>query len=141
MKIVRLRKKVAEENIGRLIQIDGVVPESSWTASNFLMDLPSKWEHSFIALEHDQIVGFVICSSDGSNLHIHRIAVSTECQRKGIGTKLVKHVLARCTHPGINTVTLKVEQSNLSAQKFYKRIRFGKVASEGLRYIYKKVVA
>ena len=140
MKIMRLSKKVAMENINRLIDIGKVVFDDPWGADNFFADFNRKWEFSLIALEDDQIVGFLICSVNANSLHIHRIAISPNYMRKKIGTTLINHVFNDARESGIKSVTLKVKKFNLAGQQFYKKLGFKKMFPEGTRYFYKKVI-
>ena len=138
MKIVHLNREKVLANIDRLIEIDKIISDDSWTVDNFLMDLDHKWEFSLIALENDQIIGFLICSTKENNLHIHRIAVSLECQRKKVGSALIAHLLADCYKSHINSITLKVRDFNTNAQRFYEKLEFKKKESRGSRCQYKK---
>lgn len=138
MKIVHLNREKALANIGRLIEIDKIIPDDSWTVDNFLMDLDRKWEFSLMALENDHTMGFLICSTKENNLHIHRIAVSPECQRKKVGSVLIEHLLADCYKSHINSITLKVRDFNTNAQRFYEKLEFKKKESRRSQCQYKK---
>ena len=142
MMIVRLNKKMALGNIDRLIEIDEVVLDKPWTEDNFLVELPGKWEHSHVALEDTNIVGFVICSIKGENLHIHRIAVSPEYQGRGVGTALVEYLFDDRSEYGMKYrhVTVRTKKYNTNAQRFYKMKNFKRIGSDGPDYVYKKVI-
>jgi ribosomal-protein-alanine N-acetyltransferase len=137
MKVVHLSKKKVLENINRLIEVDKVILDEPWTEDNFLIELKGKWEHSLVALVDTNIVGFVICSMKGENLHIHRIAVSPEYQGRGIGTLLVEHLFTNCDKHGIKYVTVKSKKINEKAQRFYERQAFKRIGTNGPNYVYK----
>ena len=137
MKILHLDKEMVTENMDRLMEIDrAIIMDDPWTAYNFLMDLEGKWEFSLVALENNIIIGFLICSVRGNNIHIHRIAISPEHQRRKVGSALIEHLVTDCYKSGINSITLKVRDFNINAQKFYEKLGFRKIASHGFRYLY-----
>jgi ribosomal-protein-alanine N-acetyltransferase len=140
MKIVRLSKKMAIENMNRLIEIDKVILDEPWVEDNFLMALNGKWENSFVALEDADIVGFVICSVKGDNMHIHRFAVAREYQGRGVGTLLIEHLFINCNEHNIVYVTVKSKKTNEKAQRFYERRSFKRIGTDGPNYVYKRVI-
>lgn len=142
MRIVHLSKKMALENIDRLIEIDKVVLDKPWTEDNFLMELKGKWGHSLVALEGTNIAGFVICSIKGENLHIHRIAVSPKYQGRGVGTALVEYLFDDRNEYNIrhHYITVRTKKYNMGAQRFYKMQNFKRIGSDGPDYVYKKVI-
>ena len=138
MKILHLDKEMVTENMNRLMEIDRTIMDDPWTVYNFLMDLEGKWEFSLVALENNIIIGFLICSVRGNNIHIHRIAISPEHQRRKVGSALIEHLVTDCYKSGINSITLKVRDSNINAQKFYEKLGFRKIVSHGFRYLYER---
>jgi ribosomal-protein-alanine N-acetyltransferase len=140
MKIVNLNEEMVLENMGYLIEIDKTILDDPWAFDNFLMDLPHKWEFSLAVLENERIIGFLICSVKESNIHVHRIAVSPEHHGNKTGCALMNHLLADCYKSGIKGVTLKVQNFNIKAQKFYEKLGFKKDGIESTRYLYKKEI-
>ena len=138
MKILHLDKEMVTANMDRLMEIDRAIMDDPWTAYNFLTDLEGKWEFSLVALENNIIIGFLICSVRGNNIHIHRIAVSPEHQRRKVGSALMEHLITDCYKSGINSITLKVRDFNINAQKFYEKLGFRKIVSHGFRYLYER---
>lgn len=142
MKIMYLNREIVSEDIERLIEIDRTIidEEGTWTLDNFLMELNHKWDYSLAALIDNQIVGFIVCSMKGDNIHIHRLAVLPEYQGKRIGSTLLNHVCELCLKQNINSVMLRVKKYNMEGQGFYERHGFKKIGSNGLNYVYKKVM-
>jgi ribosomal protein S18 acetylase RimI-like enzyme len=138
VKIVQLTKELAEAKIAELLEIEKTITDQRWTADNFLMDLASKWEYSLAALDEDRVIAFSVCSLKGANLHIHRTVALPEYRGKGLGEDMMDIVTAKCSAGGIRSITLKVHESNMGAQRFHERLGFRRVATEGSRYIYRK---
>lgn len=140
MKIVQITREFVEDNIDHLLDIEKTVTEERWAADNFLMELESKWDYSFAAVDDDRIVAFLVCSVKGANLHIHRIVVLPEYRGHGLGLEMMERVFAGCPAANLRSMTLKVHESNLDAQRFYERMGFRRVAVEDVRYIYRKTL-
>jgi len=139
MKIIPLNKETALANINRLIEINKELDLDPWTVDNFLIDLDGKWRYSLIALENDQIVGFLICSvKENNTLHIHKIAIVSKYQRRGVGTLLMKHLFSNCNEYNIKYISVKTKKNNVNAQRFYERQDFKRIGSDGPNYVYKK---
>lgn len=134
MIIERLDKEKAIKNIKELIKIDNVIQDDPWKEDNFLLSLNYKWELSLIALEKNEIIGFLICSLKENSIHIHRIAVIPEYQNKKVGSLLMETLIDNCNKLEIKKVTLKVKNNNYDAFKFYKKLGFKILGIENSRY-------
>ncbi|MBT1450894.1 ribosomal protein S18-alanine N-acetyltransferase [Glaciecola sp. XM2] len=79
---------------------------------------------SLAAVIDGQVVGYVIVSQRPGEAEIEDICVSEAFREQGIGSMMLKEVLARLTRANIDTVYLEVRQSNLSAQRLYRNFGF-----------------
>lgn len=140
MQVTPLTKEIALSNINYLLEIDSSIKDDKWAPINFLKDCDSKWEYSLIATENQKVIGFLICSVKGKSLHIHRLAVSQEHQRKKVGTMLLKNIYKCCSNNNLYFITLKVRKSNKLVQMFYEKNGFEKIDSENSRFLYKKMI-
>ena len=71
-----------------------------------------------------QIHGFVIARSLGSDWEIESIAVNVEDRRRGIGSDLVRQLLHQLEEAGATGVLLEVRESNLAALRLYQKLGF-----------------
>lgn len=131
MRIVKLTREIVENNIDELTSLDkSIGVEERWGIENFMRDLEGKWENSFIAMDEDNIIAFIICSlKDKYNLHIHRFVVKKECRHLGIGSHLIKFAISNL-NSSVKFVTLKVRKDKISVQDFYKKNEFKLLNSE-----------
>jgi ribosomal protein S18 acetylase RimI-like enzyme len=77
---------------------------------------------SFVAVEHGNVVGTILCGHDGRRGLIHHLAVSSDHRRRGIGRELVRRGLAALCDSGIRKCHLLVFRENAAAQAFWQRI-------------------
>lgn len=82
--------------------------------------------HLYCATVDNQIVGFLDFLITFNSATIVQIAVKKEFRRKGIGNLLIGQMLKDCQsqEDPVEFLTLEVRESNLPAQKFYKKHKF-----------------
>jgi [ribosomal protein S18]-alanine N-acetyltransferase len=83
--------------------------------------------------ETGRVVAFCTCWVIFDELHINTVAVAPEQRRKGIGTALLRHVIADALASGAGKATLEVRESNEAALATYSRLGF-RVAARRPRY-------
>lgn len=77
---------------------------------------------SFVALDHDQIVGAALCGHDGRRGYIHHLAVFKSHRMQGIGKSLVGRCMYALMRIGIAKCHLFVFGDNQDAIKFWNRV-------------------
>ena len=77
-----------------------------------------------VAVENDEIVGFVVGYQLNDEGRIFALAVKDEYKSRGIGTKLTHAILKIFYENSLRSVSLEVRVSNIRAQKLYQRVGF-----------------
>jgi ribosomal protein S18 acetylase RimI-like enzyme len=122
---VTLSRERAEAHLAELLRLDGVIGQDAWGEAEFLLPLPEKFDHSRLALgPSGEAVGFAVASRKGDCVHVHRLAVASSHQRRGIGLALLRGVAASGHGAGLETLTLKVARANADASRFYEALGF-----------------
>ncbi len=119
-----LSKSKLVDYLRQLEIIDADMLGEPWGQAQWLMDLPSKWELSWVLLREARPIGFLIASRKESALHIHRLAVAANERGKGWGGVLMANAARRALEQGCPNITLKVHQANTGAIAFYTRLGF-----------------
>jgi len=105
-----------------LAALDRSVPFSAhWSLQNWQAELALSAARIWCALEDEKLVGFVALRGVAGQWELLNIAVSESCQRQGIATALLHHVLTCLNH---EPITLEVSASNQAAQALYKKTGF-----------------
>ena len=100
----------------------GFAEESSLRA--FLCD-PDCW--LFAAVEDGRIIGFAYgyalqrLNTQRKMLYIHEVGVLDDCQRQGIGSRLMKELLKACEAEHICKMFLTCYQNNAGANALYRK--------------------
>lgn len=97
-------------------------------------------ECSYVLEENNEIIGTAAISFDGEKTYdaiyegkwisngryavIHRIAVSKNSERKGIGTEIIKKAEEICLSKGIKNIKIDTHEDNLTMQKLLEKNNF-----------------
>ncbi|WP_300348617.1 ribosomal protein S18-alanine N-acetyltransferase [Clostridium sp.] len=104
--------------------------KETWNKESIEKELSNKLAKYLVALDGDNVVGFVgmwIVFDEGD---ITNIAVHPNYRKQGIGNLLMNNLISLCKENKINSLTLEVRESNIKAQNLYKKHEF---KEEGLR--------
>jgi ribosomal-protein-alanine N-acetyltransferase len=76
--------------------------------------------------EHKEwvIVAYTVCWQLGDELHVANLAVAPKYRRRGLGKRLLHHVLERAAEKGMKSATLEVRSGNQAAQSLYTSFGF-----------------
>ncbi|MBA3354433.1 MAG: GNAT family N-acetyltransferase [Pyrinomonadaceae bacterium] len=124
LELQNLSKSKLKDYLRQLEGIDADMLGEPWGQAQWLMDLPSKWELSWVLLREARPIGFLIASRKESALHIHRFAVAVNERSKGLGGALMASAVRRALERGCVNITLKVHYANAGAIAFYTRLGF-----------------
>jgi GNAT superfamily N-acetyltransferase len=121
-----------------ILKVASDIPEEYWQVEHFLRPLNLKWELSFGVFFDGVPQAYLIASERDGDTHIHHFMVSSEYRGKGVGVKMLSEIDKRARRQGSNRLTLKVQETNLSARNFYLRQAFRiveKGIGQGGRYL------
>lgn len=76
--------------------------------------------------EHKEwnVVAYSVCWQLGDELHVANLAVAPKYRRRGLGRRLLHHVLTRAVEKGMKSATLEVRSGNHAAQTLYTNFGF-----------------
>ena len=72
--------------------------------------------------EDGNIVGSILCGSDGRQGALYHVCVAEEYRRRGIGTRMVGYCMEKLKEMGINKVALIAFASNDAGNAFWRQI-------------------
>jgi len=101
-----------------------------WTKEALLGEIASERSHYLVALEEEQILGYVGFWKIFDEGHITNIAVNVSNHKQGVGSQLLKGMLALGPGLGVDKFTLEVRVGNVAAIALYEKFGF---KSAGIR--------
>ncbi len=114
---------MAGEHLDDVVAIEQSVQSFPWTRGNFADGLRAGYG-AWVARQSGRIVGFCMVMFAPDVAHVLVIAVSPSCQKKGIGTLLLRHCEREARARGLPSIVLEVRPSNENALNFYRRHGF-----------------
>ena len=75
----------------------------------------------FVAHDQGQIIGTVLCGSDGRRGYLYHLAVDESQRHQGIGNALVQRSLEQLRLQGVQKCHLMVFANNLNGQAFWSK--------------------
>jgi ribosomal-protein-alanine N-acetyltransferase len=106
-----------------------------WPRSFFEHDLVAKKTIAFIVECEKEVVGYSLASCNDGKFHITNIAVTKECQRKGIGTELMHRLERIALDRDCTYAYLEVRTDNTAAIKMYENLGYAISHRQRLYYI------
>ncbi len=101
------------------------MPGEYWAKSNFLHELPEKWELSFCAWDNNIVAGYAILSRRSADtVHLHHFMAACRRRGKGLGAMMLEEAIRRARSTGAANMSLKVGDDNARAISFYHRAGF-----------------
>lgn len=95
-----------------------------WPAQVFAEELGREWARVDVARERGRVIGFVDYWLVHDEIHLLAIAVHPDARRRGVGARLLDHLLGLGRARGAALVTLEVRRSNHPAIALYERAGF-----------------
>lgn len=120
-------RPASSEDIDSIVEIENSTNLMPWTKAQFASSM--EVGHYSTVLEYDEaIIGFAIYSPVIPESHLLNIAIDPTYHRKGLGDKLLKHVILQNKAVGVKVIILEVRVSNLIAINLYEKNGFYKDA-------------
>lgn len=119
---------LAEAHLQEVLRIERECFPAPWTEGMFRQEVEETWlSRSFVARVGDEVAGYIIAWFLRGEVHVLNVAVAADFQRRGVGRKLMAHVIELGEHSDHHLVTLEVRASNDPAKLLYVTMGFAPV--------------
>lgn len=116
-------RKMCKEDLADVAAIESAVFSRPWSEQAFLHALAEDTIF-IVALRRNAIIGYCGMYCSFSEGEITNVAVAPQKQNKGIGRKMMKHLLSQAQSRGISRIILEVRISNKNAIHLYNSLGF-----------------
>ncbi len=127
---MRLIRELSNKDVPHVYAIECENFPQPWTREALLGEIASDRSHYLVALDDDEVIGYIGFWKIFDEGHITNVAVKKTVHHKGIGSQLVEGMLALGHGLGIDRYTLEVRVGNEPAIGLYMKYGF---AEAGLR--------
>ena len=98
--------------------------DNFWTYSTFKQELECENSYFIVAKNSNEIVGFAGLKVIVDEADIMNIVVKKSFRHNGIGSILLEHLISYAKSLNLKTITLEVNEHNLSAIRLYDKFNF-----------------
>ncbi len=122
--------KIEKMSLEDLDSIQGILLtdfDNFWTYSTFLDELNSDNSYFVVAKNNNKIVGFAGLKIICDEADIMNVVVKKPFRHNGIGSFLLEHLISYSIDNNLKTITLEVNEHNLSAIHLYDKFNFDKI--------------
>ena len=115
-----------ERDLDGVLEVEGESFSNPWTRDMYVWELQNRSVcHIFIVRTPEcRVAGFCACWLVFDEVHINNVAIRPAYRGLGMGTALLRHVLAEGRRLGARRATLEVRESNAGARRLYERLGF-----------------
>lgn len=117
---------VTEEDFSSLYAIEQLAHSVPWSLGT-LKNNQGEQYCNFKLSQGEQILAFCICHLVLDEASLFNLAVSPHWQGRGLGKKLLRHLIDYLSQQQVQTLWLEVRQSNHKARLLYQQFGFNEV--------------
>ena len=115
------------EHVPQVAQLEKLCFADPWSEMSIASELQSIWSYWMVAMDAEQVVGYVGSQSSVDETDIMNIAVHPDWRRNGIAEKLIDSLIAELKNRGSRALMLEVRVSNVPAIALYEKLGFRQV--------------
>ena len=128
LKKIKIRR-MTKEDIPRAIHIERLSFPYPWSSNIFSVELEKKDFAFYYAMEYQHyLIAYAGYWKIKNEAHLVTFAVHPSFRRKGLGSRLLQHLLKKIERQSLGKITLEVRSSNSTAQEFYQKLGFKRIA-------------
>lgn len=123
-------KRLGLNHVPRVLLLERECYPDPWTHGMFLQELENVNSHFFVAYLDETIIGYGGFWLLIDEAHVTRVTVNPAYRRRGYGTDIMRYLMDQAYQAGAVIMRLEVRETNIPAQKMYKKLGF---VTEGRR--------
>ena len=123
-------RQMRPEDVPTISRVEAETFSMPWSENDFLQMIAHDDARYYVAVRDGEIVGgcgLYLVAGEGS---ITNVVIAPHARGEGVGTCLMRHMLAEGAKEGLQAFTLEVRVSNTTAIHLYEKTGF---VSEGIR--------
>lgn len=116
------------EDVARVMAIERDLYPFPWSEGNFRDSLKAGYS-CWVCECAGELVGYGVMMLAADEAHVLNLAIAREWQGRGLGSRLMRHLLALAKSYGAREVFLEVRPSNVVARRLYAGMGFNEIAT------------
>ena len=121
-----IERLTGEQDLDGVLEVEAESFSNPWTRDMYAWELRDRamCHILLVRTEEQRVAGFCAFWLVCDEIHINNVAMRSGFRAQGIGTALLRHVLAEARQLGARRATLEVRASNERARRLYERLGF-----------------
>lgn len=121
-------REMTIQNLDAVTAIEQAANQFPWQRKHFESSLRAGHTAHIFLNDSEQIIAYYIVQQIVDEAHLLNICVDPGAQGKGVGRKILEHVIDYAESIPASIILLEVRQSNLRAQNLYSSIGFNEMS-------------
>ncbi|MDO6526408.1 ribosomal protein S18-alanine N-acetyltransferase [Motilimonas sp. 1_MG-2023] len=117
---------MALNDLPQVIRIEAQAHAFPWSEKLFSSNFGTRYFNHVLS-QDERVLGYYVASQAGVEATLLNIAIAPNEQGKGLGRKLLEHLLDHASTKQIEEIWLEVRESNQSAHHLYNELGFVEV--------------
>ena len=120
-------KRMTHAHVSQVAEIEKLCFSDPWSENSIASELDNRLSLWLVAMEKDQVIGYVGSQTVLGETDMMNIAVSSKFRRMGIAQELVERLVTLLREKDVYSLTLEVRASNEPAKALYGKLGFSQV--------------
>jgi ribosomal-protein-alanine N-acetyltransferase len=117
-------REMLPEDAEAVEQVEKACFAMPWSRESFWREAAIENTLYLLALDHEQVIGYVGCWISFEEAQITNVAVAPAYRGRRVGTEMMAELIRRVKEKGVTALTLEVRPSNAPALALYKNYGF-----------------
>lgn len=117
-------RRMQPEDIASVAELEKECFSMPWSQKSLEESLKSEMYTFLVAVDDEQVAGYAGIYYTLSEGNITNVAVRSDYRKKGVGTKLLEHMIMDAHNRRCESIFLEVRQSNEPAILLYEKMEF-----------------
>lgn len=117
-------ERYAPSDLDRIMEIELVSFTVPWSRESYEELSPLESIDFWVAKSGREVVGYTLFQHIMEEMELHTFAVDVNWRRRGVGRKLLNHMIGEAKKKGVLRIFLQVRPSNMNARVLYESLGF-----------------
>ena len=111
-------------HVAQVAELEKICFADPWSEKSVASELDNIWALWLVAVEDDQVVGYIGSQTSIDETDVMNVAVHPDCRRRGIAEMLIVRLVEELKKKSSHALMLEVRASNAPAIALYEKLGF-----------------
>ena len=111
-------------DVEEVLAIEAASFDCPWLEKDLIRCLRQRNCIGMVAEHENRVAGYMVYELDRKRIRLLNLAVAVDLRGRGVGSQMIAKLKAKLTEKRRNRITLKIRESNLTGQIFFRGLGF-----------------